>query len=101
MSTKRLIVFIVSLLIAGLALGYVAFTLVSQSQGTKYYSDLQAQVAAESTVPSEAEPSAPSEPENSAETEIPTETEEPTEPFISPIDFKKLHDINEHVIAWI
>lgn len=90
MSSKRLAVFLISLLVCGAALGYAAFMIASEYFSDRSYEQLRSEVAAETAAETTLPPEA---------AELPTE--ETTEPYISPIDFETLWQVNEDVVGWI
>lgn len=77
MTKKRLTIFIVSLLIVAVGIGYITYYFTKKSAEDKAYRDLQKLVTVEYQEP------------------------EPEAPYVSPIDFDKLHEVNQDVYAWI
>ena len=79
MTKKRITVLIVSLLIVAVGVGYITYYFTKKAAEDKAYRDLQKQVT---VVYQEPEP-------------------EPEAPYVSPIDFEKLWEVNPDVYAWI
>lgn len=79
MTKKRLTILIVSLLIVAVGVGYITYYFTKKAAEDKAYKELQKQVT---VVYQEPEP-------------------EPEAPYVSPIDFDKLHEVNQDVYAWI
>ena len=79
MTKKRLTVLIISLLIVAVGVGYITYYFTKKAAEDKAYKELQKQVT---VVYQEPEP-------------------EPEAPYVSPIDFDKLHEVNQDVYAWI
>lgn len=102
MSKKRIIILVCALIVFAAAVGFIIYHFVSQREAGDIYRDLQNQVDLP-PVPTAPPTEPPTEPSEPAPTEEPTEppTEEPTEPYVSPIDFEPLWEINKDVYAWI
>ena len=79
MTKKRLTVLIISLLIVAVGVGYITYYFTKKAAEDKAYKELQKQVT---VVYQEPEP-------------------EPEAPYVSPIDFDKLHEVKQDVYAWI
>ena len=79
MTKKRMTILIVSLLIVAVGVGYITYYFTKKAAEDKAYRELQKQVTVEYQEP---EP-------------------EPEAPYVSPIDFNKLWEVNQDVYAWI
>ncbi|MBQ5954764.1 MAG: class B sortase [Firmicutes bacterium] len=78
MTKKRWTVFIVSLLIVAVGVGYIVYYFTNKNAEDKTYREIQKAVTVQRPEPAE-----------------------PDEPYVSPIDFDALHEVNQDVYAWI
>lgn len=100
MSRKRKAVVVILLLIAAIALGFVAYKVTTNILNKKYYKDLKEEVFTTevTTTTTVTESQETKVTDISEETEA---TEETKELFVSPIDFVELQKINKDIYAWI
>ena len=80
MTKKRWTIFIVSLLIVAVGVGYIVYYFTNKQAEDRTYRELQKQVTVQPPERTE---------------------EEPEAPYVSPIDFEKLWEVNDEVYAWI
>lgn len=97
MSRKRKILFVILLLIAACALGYIVYLLTSSYIASKANNELRD--IAFSTTETTIETTVETTSEVTEETEV-IETE-PEVLYVSPIDFDALHEINGQIYSWI
>lgn len=104
MSKKRKAVFCVALAVFVAAVAFIAVYLIRRSGNTQVYDDLRDKVAVNDPVEQEEpEPAKPDPVEPAPVEPAPVEPDpvEPEEPYVSPIDFETLWDVNEDIYAWM
>lgn len=109
MSKKRIIVLICALVVMLAAIAVIIVYTVDREEAGDIYRELQDQVTippidtkpvstAPPTLPKDTQPAETTPPEP---TEPPTQPTQPEEPYVSPIDFEPLWEINKDVYGWI
>ena len=93
MSKKAKILFVVLLLIVALALGYAVYYFTTKSMAGKIYDDLAQQVVLNTPKPVVES--------NDPQSQPSPEPEREKKPYVSPIDWDALWEINEDIYAWI
>ncbi len=88
MKGKRGLISVLCLLLVMGAAGYLGFYISSERSRGQIYDDIQ----------TAAQPEASAEPEGSV---IAEESVPQSEPYVCPVDFKQLSEINEDIYAWI
>ena len=106
MSTKRKILFVFGMLLIALGVGYLSYSLASGIRAKQNQETMHSIAFRETTTVPETEE--PTTVPNTTQTPAVTETEEPTvttteykEPYVSPIDFEALWEINPDIYAWL
>lgn len=104
MSQKRKIILVLCFLVMGIAGAYLGYTFFSYRNNNRIYEQMKATAPTamnmEITIPTTAPTTAPTE-APTEETEPVTEATEPKEPYVSPVDFDALQEVNSDIYAWI
>ncbi len=88
MKKRYLLLFVAAVLLLSSGVGYLVYSVTAQKQRASVYEEIRHEVVRQRTLPEQ--------------TQDPVDLIEPTpEPYVSPIDFEKLHAVNEDIYAWI
>lgn len=101
MSNKRKILMMALLLIAGIAIGAMVYKFTTDSIKKKQYKDLKEQVFTTETTPLATTVANETQSNNVTNPDETAITEETKPPFVSPVDFVELQQINSDIYAWL
>ena len=105
MSKKRKVLFAFGILLIALGVGYLSFRLVSGIRARQQQETMHSVAFKETTTEPETTEEPTTVPPTTeavvTETEAPVTTTEYKEPYISPIDFEALWEINPDIYAWL